>query len=95
MVDATKDDREGLKPDVQQAVDQGDVEVEQEADRFGEAQAEGPDQGHLDDLVAGHALGFNLGLAFQVTAGKLSVAACATVEDVVGAGLGEKEDQKN
>ena len=43
MVDLDEHNNEGLEPDIQQAVDQRNVHVETETDRFCERQSEGSD----------------------------------------------------
>lgn len=54
LVDADKDDGEGLKPDVEEAVDERNIEVEQEHHWLGEVEGEWTDKGHLNDLVTSH-----------------------------------------
>lgn len=58
LVDTDEDDGEGFEPEVEERVDEGDVEVQEETDGFGEAKGKGADEGHFDDFVSGHAFGF-------------------------------------
>lgn len=83
VVDGAEDDGEGLEPEVEEAVGEGDVEVEREADGFLDGEGEGPDEDHEQDVLRGHAFGFELGLAFDVgVAGDGADVGSAAVEDV-------------
>ena len=50
VVDVNEDDGEALEPEIEQSVDQGDVEVQEEADGLGEGEGEGPDENHQCNL---------------------------------------------
>lgn len=65
-VDLGEDDGEGLEPDVQQAVDQGDVHVQTQDDRLGQAQLEGPHERHHSDVLGLHFSAGQFGLAYQL-----------------------------
>ena len=96
VVDFDKDDDEGLEPDVEDAVDEGNVQVEQEDHWLGEVERERSDEGHHDDVFAGHVLGHEFGLADQlIVAGDLAETLGATDEDVVRAGFGEEEEEED
>lgn len=83
VVDLAEDDGEGLEPEVEKAVCEGDVEVECEANGFLQGEGEGPDEDHGNDFLRGHAFGFELWLAFDVAvAGSLADVDGATVDDV-------------
>lgn len=91
-VDAAEDDGEGLEPDVQQAVDEGDVEVECEHDGLGEEEREGPHQHHLRHVPARHLLANQLGLADKpVVSRELSQPPRPPVQDVGRRRLGQEE----
>ena len=51
VVNAFEDDGEGFEPDVEEAVDEGDVEVEEEDHWFGEVKGDGADERDERDLV--------------------------------------------
>ena len=83
VVDLAKDDGEGLEPKVEQTVGEGDVEIESEANGFLQGEGEGPDEDHEENLLRGHAFGFELWLALDVdVAGNLADVDSATVDDV-------------
>lgn len=95
-VDVDEDEDEGLEPDVEQAVDEGDVKVEEEDHGLGEVESEWPDQRHQCDILACHVLGHELGFAGDaVIASSLAQALRTAYEDVVRAGLGEEEEEKH
>lgn len=88
-VDVDEDDGKGLEPDVEQAVDEGDVEVEEEDHGLEEVERDGPHHHHHEDVFAGHILAREFGLALElVVAGGFAEALGAPVEDVGRAGLG-------
>lgn len=96
MINLAEDDGEGLEPEVEQTVDEGDVEVEGKADRFLEGEGEGPDEDHKEDFLRGHAFGFELWLAFDVSvAGSLADVDSSPIDYVAGAGLWKEEDEKD
>ena len=96
VVDVDEDDHERLEPDVEDAVDERDVQVEEEDHGLGEVEGEGSDEGHHDDGSRCHALGHEFGLADElVVAGDLAQALGAADEDVVGAGFGEEEEEED
>ena len=64
-VDVDEDDDEGFEPAVEKAVDEGDVEVEEEEHWFGDGHGEGSDEDHHRDLAAGHLFADQLRLAFE------------------------------
>lgn len=83
VVDVAEDNGEGLEPEVEEAVGEGDVKVECEADGFSQCEGEGSDEDHEEDLLRGHAFGFELWLAFDVgVAGYLADVDSAAVDDV-------------
>ena len=83
VVDLAEDDGEGLEPEVEETVDEGDVEVEGEADGFLQGEGEGADEDHEEDFLRGHAFGFDLGLAFDVgVASNLADVDCAAIDYV-------------
>lgn len=89
VVDANEDDDEGLEPDVQEAVDEGDVEVDEKDHGLVEVERERPDEDHHGDRFPGHLLALELRLADElVVAGDLTETRRAADEDVVGARLG-------
>ena len=96
VADVAEDDGEGLEPEVEESVGQGDVEVEGEADGLIHGEGEGPDEDHEEDLLRGHAFGFELGLAFDVgVASSLADMDGAAVDDVARAGLRKEEDEED
>lgn len=95
-VDPHEHDGKRLEPDVQQAVHERDVHVQEEDDGLAEAEREGPDEHHGHDLAAAHVLRFDFGLALQVgVVGGFAHALRPPVEDVAAAGFGEEEDQED
>ena len=95
-VDPHEHDGERFEPDVQQAVHERDVHVQEEDDGLAEAEREGADEHHGDDLAAAHVLRFDFGLALQVgVVGGFAHALRPPVEDVAAAGFGEEEDQED
>ena len=83
VVDTDEDDGEGFKPEIEEGVDQGDVEIQKENDGFCKAEGKRANKRHLDDFFTSHAFGFELRLAFQIrVAGHFTVSICAA-EDYV------------
>jgi len=96
VVDVDEDDGERLEPDVQQTVDEGDVEVEQEGNRFCETDGERFDESHLDDLAACHAFSIDLGLALKVEiAREFAIPGSPSIEDVAGTRFRQAERQED
>ena len=52
LVDADEDDGKGFEPDVQEAVDKGDVQIEEEDHWFCKVEGDGPDESDECDLEA-------------------------------------------
>ena len=50
LVDADEDDGEGFEPDVQETVDEGDVQIEEEDHWFCKVEGDGPDESDERDL---------------------------------------------
>ena len=50
VVDVDEDDGEALEPEIEQSVDQGEVDVQEEADRLGKGEGEGPHEDHQPNL---------------------------------------------
>ena len=93
-VDVDENDGEGLKPEVEEAVDEGEVGVEEKADGFGEGEGEGADEDHQRYLLPGHAFSFELGLAFDPrVVGQFPDPHRAAIEDIAAAGLGQEEEE--
>ncbi len=65
VVGGDENDGEGFEPEVEEAVDECQIEVQQETDGFRKGQGEGTDEDHHSDFLPGHAFGFNLRLAFH------------------------------
>ena len=63
VVDAFEDDGEGFEPDVEEAVDECYVEVQQEDDGFAEVERDGADEGDEGDVFGRHFLADQFGLA--------------------------------
>ena len=83
MVDLAEDDGERFEPEVEQAVDEGDVEIKCEANGFFYREGKWPDEDHKKNFLRGHAFGFELGLAFDlVVASSFADVDSPTVEDV-------------
>ena len=96
VVDFDEDDHEGLEPDVQEAIDERDVEVEEEDHGLGEVEGEGPNEGHHDNGSWCHLLGHELWLTNKlVVSSDLAQTLGTADEDVVGTGLGEKEEEED
>ena len=95
VVDFDEDDHEGLEPDIQDAVDEGDVKVEEKDHGLGEVEGERSDERHHDDGLRSHALGHKLWLADKlVISSNLAEALGAAYKNVVGACFGEEEEKK-
>ena len=89
-------DGEALEPEIEQSVDQGDVDVQQEADRLGEGEGEWPDENHQPNLSSCHALGLNLRLALHPwIVRERPDPPCPPVEDVAAACFRQKEEQEH
>jgi hypothetical protein len=83
-VNTDEDDWEGFEPDVQHAIYEGDVHVQEEANRL-EIEGERANEDHHDDFMAAQAFSFNLGLTFKlvlINASDLSKTTCASEQDV-------------
>lgn len=63
VVDAFEDDGEGFEPDVEEAVDEGYVEVQEEDHGFGEVEGYRADERDEGDFFSGHRLRHDFGLA--------------------------------
>lgn len=95
-IDTDEDDRERLEPDVQETVDQGDVQVEQEYHWLGEVKSEWSDKRHHYDVLSCHRLGHQLWFGLDVwVACQLPDAPCTAHKEVVRAGLRKEEEQEH
>jgi len=61
-----KDNWEGLEPDVQKTVNEGDVEVEKEDHWLLEVEGDWTNENHHNNVLAGHGLSYQLWLANQI-----------------------------
>ena len=95
MVNVEKHDREALKPEIQQSIDQRQVKVDEETDRFGEREGERADEHHHRNLFSGHSLRLNLWLALQPRiVCQRPDPHCPSVKNVATACLRQTEEQE-
>ncbi|MCJ1286760.1 hypothetical protein MMC26_006106 [Xylographa opegraphella] len=93
MVNVEERYRKTLEPEVQQAIDQRQIEVDEEADRLGEGERERPDEYHFPNLFARHSLHLELWLALQLRIVRQPPDPnCPSIENVTAARLWQKEE---
>lgn len=95
-VNLDEDDDERFEPNVQQAVDECNVQVEQEDHGLSEVEGEGPNERHQGNILRGHFLTHELSSTHElIISSDLAQTACAADQDVVGTGLRHEEEQED
>ena len=96
MVDADEDDGETFEPEVEQAVDERQVEVEEEADGLGEGERKWSNEDHQPDLFTRHPLGLKLRLALELgIIRQRPDSHRPSIEDITPTCLREEEEQED